>query len=106
MKEQTVVKNLESVGRIINRALSGNSTSVKIARFYHFSSPVATDGRDIQLNTVFPNSDKLSLKERCAIWKGWNYHALGHILFTENTFKLQGKEKEGFDILEDARIEW
>ncbi|MGB2798853.1 MAG: hypothetical protein WBC82_03285 [Dehalococcoidia bacterium] len=106
MKEQTIVRNLESVGRIINRALSGRSTSVKIGRFYHFSSPVATDGKDIQLNTVFPNSDKLSFKERYAIWKGWNYHALGHILFTENTSKLQEKEKEAFDLLEDARIEW
>jgi len=106
VKEQTVVKNLESVGRIINRALSGRSTSVRIGRFYHFSSPLATDGRDIQLNTVFPNSDKLSFPEKCAIWKGCNYHALGHILFTENTSRLEGRDKEGFDFLEDARIEW
>ena len=106
MKEQTVIKNLESVRRIINRALSGQGTAVKIRRFYHFPSPVATDGKDIQLNTVFPNSDKLSLNERCAVWKGLNYHALGHILFTENTSKLRRNEKEAFDILEDARIEW
>ncbi|MBA7593727.1 hypothetical protein ES703_00658 [subsurface metagenome] len=106
MKEQTVIKNLESVRRIINRALSGRSTAVRIGHFYHFSSPAATDGKDIQLNTVFPNSDKLPLSERCAVWKGLNYHALGHILFTENTFKLRGNEKEAFDFLEDARIEW
>jgi len=79
---------------------------VKIRRFYHFSSPAATDGKHIQINTVFPNSDKLPLSEKCAIWKGLNYHALGHILFTENTSRLQGKEKEAFDILEDFRIEW
>jgi hypothetical protein len=106
VKEQTVVRNLESVRRIINRALSGQSTAVRIGRFYHFSSPSATDGKDIQINTVFPNSDKLPLSERCAVWKGLNYHALGHILFTQNTSKLWAKEKEVFDILEDARIEW
>ena len=106
MKEQAVIKNLESVRRIINRALSGQSTVVKIGRFYHFPSPAATDGRDIQLNTVFPNSDKLPLNEKCAVWKGLNYHALAHILFTENTFKLRGNERVAFDILEDARIEW
>lgn len=106
MKEQPVIKNLESVRRIINRALSGRSTAVKIRRFYHFSSPAATDGKVIQLNTVFPNSDKLPLSEKCAVWKGLNYHALGHILFTENTPKLRGKEKEAFDTLEDFRMEW
>lgn len=106
MKEQTVIKNLESVRRIINRALAGKSTPVKIRRFYHFSSPAATDGKAIQLNTVFPNSDRLPFSEKCAVWKGLNYHALGHILFTENTFQLQGNDKKTFDILEDFRIEW
>jgi hypothetical protein len=106
VKEQTVTKNLESVARIINRALSGRSTSLRIGRFYHFSSPLSTDGRDIQLNTVFPNSDKMTLQEKCSIWKGCNYHALGHILFTENTSTLQGREKEAFEFLEDARVEW
>jgi len=106
VKEQTVIRNLESVGRIVNRALSGQSTALRIGRFYHFSSPAATDGKDIQLNTVFPNSDKLPLNQKCAVWKGLNYHALGHILFTQNTSKLRGNEKEAFDILEDARIEW
>jgi len=106
VREQTVTKNLESVARIINRALSGRSTSLRIGRFYHFSCPLSTDGRDIQLNTVFPNSDKMTLQEKCAIWKGCNYHALGHILFTENTSTLQGREKEAFEFLEDARVEW
>ena len=106
MKEQIVIKNLESVRRIINRALSGHSTVVRIGQFSHFSSPAITDGKDIQLNMVFPNSDRLSLNERCTVWKGLNYHVLGHILFTENTFKLQGNEKVAFVLLEDARIEW
>lgn len=106
MKEQTVIKNLESVRRIINRALSGHSTVVRIGYFRHFSSPAATDGKEIQLNMVFPNSDRLSLTERCAVWKGLNYHLLAHILFTENTFKLRGNDKVAFDFLEDSRIEW
>ncbi len=106
MREQAVIENLESVRRIVNRALSGQNTAVRVGHFYRLSSPSATDGKDIQLNAVFPNSDKLPLSERCAVWKGLNYHALGHILFTENTFKLRGSEREAFDILEDARIEW
>ena len=106
MRQQSVFKNVESVGRITNRALGGRATTLRIGHFYHFSGPVSTDGKDIQLNTVFPNSHKLSLKEKIAIWKGLNYHALGHILFTENSVNLQGKEREAFDFLEDGRVEW
>lgn len=106
MKQQSVVKNVEAVGRITNRALGARATTLRIGHFYHFSGPVSTDGKEIQLNTVFPNSDKLPLKEKVAIWKGLNYHALGHILFTENTANLRGKEREAFDFLEDGRIEW
>lgn len=106
MKEYMVRKNLEAVNRITNRALAGRGTSVRIGRFYHFSSPVLTDGKDIQLNTVFPNSENLSLTEKIAIWKGWNYHALGHIMFTETPSHLEAKEREAFDFLEDARVEW
>ena len=106
MREQVVIRNLESVRRITNRALSGRGTVVRIGKFDHISSPAATDGKDIQINTVFPNSDRLSFNERCTVWKGLNYHMLGHILFTENTFKLQGNEKAAFVLLEDARIEW
>ena len=106
MREQVVIRNLESVRRITNRALSGHGTVVRIGKFDHISSPAATDGKNIQLNMVFPNSDRLSLNERCTVWKGLNYHMLGHILFTENTFKLRGNEKVAFVLLEDARIEW
>jgi len=79
VRQQSVFKNVESVGRITNRALGGRATTLRIGHFYHFSGPVSTDGKDIQLNTVFPNSHKLSLKEKIAIWKGLNYHAPGSI---------------------------
>ncbi|MBN1613323.1 MAG: hypothetical protein JW950_02535 [Deltaproteobacteria bacterium] len=101
-----MIRNLESVRRITNRALAGLCTVVRIGKFDHISAPAATDGKDIRINRIFPNSDRLSLKERCAVWKGLNYHMLGHILFTENTSKLRGNEKVAFALLEDARIEW
>lgn len=105
MSESAAIERLQSVCRIINRALSGQSTEVAIGHF-GTDAPVTTDGRDIHVSAAFPNSEGLSLRERCAVWKGLNYHALGHIMFTDNTFSLRGAEREAFDVLEDARIEW